>query len=562
MTDLLLRIAVGNLLIAAALALVAWARRNLRRNEEVCCDALVLFTRNPNPRTYASSLLAVVEFLSAPALRPPAMASGVNSGGFLERRLEMIVSANPLAPTPRWLRAALLVGVLAILPLGIAQADEPDYEAVGDRLEEAVRVGELSADQAAGMMGELARARFAERMAGARGRGRTRPEMAAMREKLGAAVRAGKLSEEDAKAKWKAYVEKLGSGKRVGKGERDQGLEGHFRRLGVDGETLAGIRKHLVAGGLSEEKAEMALGGLLRVVHLMKEEGESFQPDPRMHEYFKEEVGLSDGQMEEGLGLARRILHGMRSRGARGKGTPTREEMAKVKEELGAAVEAGKLSEEDARKRWEGYLQRFRGGETSEAGATEEPTPAEMAAERARLGGAVKNGLISEEDAQKLWEGYLERVRGGAEKARGDKPTREEAADVGRRIRAAVEAGEMTPEQGRARMAAYLSGLRSGASRERGDTPTREEMGKVKERIWAAVEAGRISEEDAQKRWEGYIERVRGGAQKARGETPTREEMAKVKERIWEGVKAGKLSEEDAKAKWEAYLKSLESRRR
>ena len=38
---------------------------------------------------------------------------------------------------------------------------------------------------------------------------------------------------------------------------------------------------------------------------------------------------------------------------------PSREEMAAVKAEIWKAVEAGKITEEDARKRWEGYLKRF-----------------------------------------------------------------------------------------------------------------------------------------------------------------------------------------------------------
>ncbi|MHC4990585.1 MAG: M56 family metallopeptidase, partial [Planctomycetota bacterium] len=39
-----------------------WARRNLRINEEICCDALVLASFDPQPRTYAHALMAVVEF--------------------------------------------------------------------------------------------------------------------------------------------------------------------------------------------------------------------------------------------------------------------------------------------------------------------------------------------------------------------------------------------------------------------------------------------------------------------------------------------------------------------
>ena len=64
---------------------VWWAQRNLRAMEEICCDEMVMSCLNPKPKFYADSLLSAVEFLARPAIRPPAMASEINSGGFLER---------------------------------------------------------------------------------------------------------------------------------------------------------------------------------------------------------------------------------------------------------------------------------------------------------------------------------------------------------------------------------------------------------------------------------------------------------------------------------------------
>ena len=65
-----------------------WAQRNLRAMKEICCDDLVLSSLNPEPKSYASSLLAAVESLARPVLRTPAMASEINSGGYFERRFE------------------------------------------------------------------------------------------------------------------------------------------------------------------------------------------------------------------------------------------------------------------------------------------------------------------------------------------------------------------------------------------------------------------------------------------------------------------------------------------
>jgi beta-lactamase regulating signal transducer with metallopeptidase domain len=97
---------------------VWWAQRNLRAAEEICCDALVLSTLKPQPHSYAKSLLTVVEFLAYPVIRPPAMASEINSGGFFLRRCRMIVSNKPNRTNTRWLQALVLLVAVIVLPLG------------------------------------------------------------------------------------------------------------------------------------------------------------------------------------------------------------------------------------------------------------------------------------------------------------------------------------------------------------------------------------------------------------------------------------------------------------
>lgn len=97
---------------------VWWAQRNLRATEEICCDALVLSCLKPQPRSYAKSLLAVVEFLTYPALRPPVLASQISNGGLFLRRCRMIVSANANRTTARWMHALVIILAIVVLPLG------------------------------------------------------------------------------------------------------------------------------------------------------------------------------------------------------------------------------------------------------------------------------------------------------------------------------------------------------------------------------------------------------------------------------------------------------------
>ena len=187
---------------------VWWAQRNLRATEEICCDALVLSCLKPKPRSYANSLLTAVEFLAFPALRPPAMASEINSGGFLERRFRMIVSETPNRVSSRKLQACVLLCAMAVLPFGLASAQ--DYDAVAKRLGQAVEHHELTEAQADAMLATL------KKMAQKTGE---EDELNAYFEevwaKLQAAVKDGKMSAEDAETKMSAIKKaKLGGGKK------------------------------------------------------------------------------------------------------------------------------------------------------------------------------------------------------------------------------------------------------------------------------------------------------------------------------------------------------------
>lgn len=258
---------------------VWWARRRLRANEELCCDALVLSVFDPVPKRYAGALLRVAEILAGPALRPPALASGITSGGILERRLRMIISARPRARS-RWLSPTLWLLALFLLPLGIAHAQSPDYEAVENRLLEAVKNGELSAEQAANMMGELARSRFAERAAGLDERRSTHRH---------------------------AIME-------------------HYSRLGLHADALHRLHAHLTELGMSATQIEGAHGAVLRMVHGLRE---GHELDGGIERYLHGELGLDAVQRKALLELAKKLAHSSRQ-----KENPANEAMHKLFKEL------------------------------------------------------------------------------------------------------------------------------------------------------------------------------------------------------------------------------------
>jgi beta-lactamase regulating signal transducer with metallopeptidase domain len=141
-----------------------WVRRNLRVCEEICCDAFVLARTAASRDAYAGALISAMELLAAPTIRPSGMASHVN-GGFIERRIEMILSGQTAFVTPRWLRGLVLVSAALLLPIGFTLAQDQDTAAddldkVREWLESGVNSAFVTQQQADIMLGAL---RAAER---------------------------------------------------------------------------------------------------------------------------------------------------------------------------------------------------------------------------------------------------------------------------------------------------------------------------------------------------------------------------------------------------------------
>lgn len=297
-----------------------WARRNLRIQEEICCDATVLETLSVDRHQYGHSLLSVLEFLSSPALRPPAMASGLNSGGTLERRFLMIVSQGSLNRAPRWLRG-LCVLSLCFLPLGVAQAQSPDYEAVGKRLVKAVQKGELSAQQARAMMGELAREHFSQQLA--------------------------KAQEKHNKKHDKKHSEKQNKKNKKKSKKAHKSLIKGFQKWGLDMEDLGKVKAYLREMGIPDKRMETAFEVLLKMTYGLKKKGADHKDKDMVHWLLKN--GFNKRQVEGLYGVAKRIVLGAEGRMKRKKTGVHLEAFAK---KLKKMVAAGKLTEKEAREKW------------------------------------------------------------------------------------------------------------------------------------------------------------------------------------------------------------------
>jgi beta-lactamase regulating signal transducer with metallopeptidase domain len=295
---------------------VWWAQRNLRAAEEICCDDLVLSCLNPEPKSYANSLLAAVEFLARPVLRPPAVASEINSGGLLERRFRMIVADKTNRPNPRWLRACVLLGALIVLPFGLASAQ--DYVAVAQRLKDSVANGEITAQQADTMMAaldtETSHAKAGAKMAVLKKQAaasKSDPKMEDTWKKLQAMVKAGKLTEKQAKAKMAVLKERAAAGK------SDAKLEATWKEL----------QAMVEAGELTKVQAKAKMDALKKQV-----------------------AAKADlNQAEKKLAAAVKAGKITKEQAA------AKVDLEQAKKKLIAAVEAGKITKEQAREKLAAY---------------------------------------------------------------------------------------------------------------------------------------------------------------------------------------------------------------
>ena len=402
-----------------------WARRNLRKNEEICCDALVLHTLSGSRHDYANSLLAAVEFLAAPGSRPPAVASEINSGGFLRRRFEMIVSKTPVKASPRWLHFVATAFAALALPLGVTYAQNTDVRAVAERLEKAVKAGEMS------------------------------------KADMDAVLRA--LKQQSAKKGAPRRAQKDGAKK-----GRQQNPEAEAQR------ALEMIRRRMraavEAGKMTEEEAAKAIRARMADVEARMKKaakskrgrGDAAENMRREHEAFVREMGemvkagkLSREEMEEKVAAHRRgIAEKMRGAEAK-KGRGAMDGIDARLERLKKAVDNGDISPAEAEARYDALMKY---AEKNGAGRKQGKQKAEVSSDdfTKRLERAVKNGDMTEEQAKQR---YMERETGARAKKGGQKKDGRGSGvtleAMRKRLDGAVERGMMTKKEAKERLKAF-----------------------------------------------------------------------------------------------------------
>jgi cell fate (sporulation/competence/biofilm development) regulator YmcA (YheA/YmcA/DUF963 family) len=360
---------------------------------------------------------------------------------------------------------------MVVLPIGVTHAQ--DYEAVGRRLRAAVAAGELTAEQARAMLGALKKADGAKKE---RGTDEAKTHLMKVKKELSALVEAGKISEEDAIKRYqgaeKAVKERLAAAS-------DRTQEKEERKPNEAREYLMKVRKELgalvEAGKISEEDAIKRYQGAEKAV--------------------KERMAAASDRTQE-------------KEERKPKPDEAREYLLKVRKELGAAVEAGKISEEDAIKRYQGAEKAIKERMAGGRGEAKRITREDLRRAGVEIRKAVAEGKLSEEDGRKRMEAMRKLI--------GEQPEGAAKRDVDwegikRRIEGAVESGKMTREEAdeaykglRVRMAAQ----REGEAKKR-DTKSVDWEG-IKRRIEGAVESGKMTREEADAKYKELRERMAG----------------------------------------------------
>jgi beta-lactamase regulating signal transducer with metallopeptidase domain len=294
-----------------------WARRNLRINEEICCDALVLSSFRSEPRSYARALMTVVEFLGTAVMRPPAVVSAMSSGRFLERRFRMLVAHVPLRRTPSWLRMTLVVGALGLFSLSMTTIDAAHHVA------QDTAVITPAAERAAGASwaeGEVWIQRVTNVLADQGIAREYLPDVMIVVRKIVAGMRdqgdafvLNPLDEAhlviDLGLTAAQVDDVLGISRRVANVLDKRERDGEQAAGGRDGERVLERRvaNALRGAGIPDEKIREVMRVMRTIVAEIHDEGNADDPDPHVQASLADDLGLTAAQIEFVMGLAERL---------------------------------------------------------------------------------------------------------------------------------------------------------------------------------------------------------------------------------------------------------------
>ena len=126
-----------------------------------------------------------------------------------------------------------------------------------------------------------------------------------LRQKTERDVDKGEISREDADKKYSRFSSHM-LGKKAER--KDPVLENHFKKFGID--DIDQLKNHLLDKHIPIDKLDAVLGGMLRLVHYFKSEGNNQKINPRLETYFKGRLGLTSYHTTQVYKTAKKIASG------------------------------------------------------------------------------------------------------------------------------------------------------------------------------------------------------------------------------------------------------------
>ena len=473
---------------------VMWvARQQLRATEEIACDATVVRLAGVAKFDYANSLLKMAEILAKSTNRPPTVASEFNSGGILENRLKMIISNDQLGIS-QGMRMLTIVLAVCIFPVGLVYAQ--DYGAVQRRLIEAVKAGELSREQVAPMMEAMKKSKSEQS-----DEATSRERYATGAKRIEAAIESGRISKEDGEKRLAEMRKKMFPTRDKGDAKSDR----------VDGDNMEQRKSRYKAGA---ERIEAAI----KSGRISEVEGKNLLAEMRKQMSPARDKGDAKSDRVEGGDMEAR-----------------KRRYRAGAEEIEMAVEAGKMSREDAEQKLIGMRKKMFPERDKGAAESDRSKGGDMEALKRRYMGAaeeieraVEAGKMSKQEAEKTLiemrkEMFPERDKGAAKSDRskgGDMEARKRRYMAGaEEIEMAVEAGKMSREDAEQK----LIGMRKKMFPERDKGAAKSDRSKgsdmqVRQERYdaavieyeAAIKSGEMSKKDAKKKMSELREKMFG----------------------------------------------------
>ena len=478
--------------------LVWHARKELRRNEELCCDYDAIQTLNIAAQSYAHTLVDVLEKLSIPESMTPRWVSTMAGTHSIERRIQMILSDQKPNEITGNLKRFIFALAISSLFIGFTEAQDPNarYTALEKQMKAAVEAGEMTAEDAEAKLIAARKDMFGERKGKIDDKKKlTDPETqralrvryAELDKKMKAAVEAGEMTAEDAEAKLIAARKEM-FGERKGKlddkkkpadPEAQRALRARYAKLENS------LKLAVKAGEMTAEEAESKLTAARIKMFGDKSSKDTDQKDARLRARYeelqkvlREKVAAGEMTMEEmekALANARNQMFGSgenNSQKARDRKVEENREMllrrrfALLQDKLEIEVAEGRMTEKEASQMLEDALRKMT-AEPKKAPVEKKAAPvlterqqeqrAEYAKIELRVKTAVREGKMTQEEAEEALNEAKSRIfnknkinesdQGQAEEAQRLRELRGRYSRLQKKLDGEVVAGRMTREE-------------------------------------------------------------------------------------------------------------------